>query len=616
MGKSLSTFFSTIHRRVGRFVLYRFLHPFPRVQFAVGAGYRKVCSLLPSLVRRHLAWRPGSGDDYAHFVSRTRIDAAQKETLRRLTRSWKVHPKISLILPVYDVDPRWLDAAVGSVRAQIYENWELCIVDDASSRPEIRAYLNRLSHPGIKIRYLSENRGIAGASNAALQMATGAYVGLLDHDDELRCNALFEVVNAIQAHDPDMIYTDEDKISPLGVRRFPFFKPDWSPDLLRCQNYICHLTVIRKELIDAVGGFNVGFDGAQDYDLILRVTEQTTRIHHIPKILYSWREIESSTAINPLSKPAAEKAGVLAVNAHLKRRFPKGAVAMEGPYRFVQDVRFPMDKEPLVSIVVPTRDGLDYLDPCVKSVLERSSYGRYEIVVVDNNSNEKRTLDWFAQIQNRHANIRVIEAAYPFCWSKLNNHGMAVARGEVLIFLNNDTQVISRDWIERLAEQALRDDVGVVGPQLLYADGTLQHAGVVVGMGGWADHVFKAAPAVHAMSPFVSPMVKRNVLAVTGSCMVISRKTIDAIGPFDESFLVCGSDVEICLRAYQHGLNNIYDPFVQLYHYESKTRIPDDIPACDFAMSRKHYKPYWDGGDPFYNVNLSLDSTTPALRAD
>lgn len=524
-------------------------------------------------------------------------------------------PKISIIMPVYNVDIQWLTKGINSVRNQLYKNWELCIVDDGSSDRNAVNFLKSIRDPNIKIKFLEKNQGISTASNQAIQMATGEYIGLMDHDDEITEDALFEIVKTIREKAPDLIYSDEDKIDLSGNRKRPFFKPDWSPDLLRAQNYICHFTVIKKSILDNVNGFRKEFDGAQDHDLFLRISEKTDKIHHIPKVLYSWREIETSTAGNPFSKPRAQTAGLKAVNEHVKRVFGKGAFTNECEYLFVFDVRVSLPTDPMVSIIIPTKDKLNLLGPCVKSILTQSTYKKYEIIIVDNNSEKAETHAWFKDVAKHHSNIKVIQAPYPFCWSKLNNHGIKKARGEVFIFLNNDTEVISSDWIERLAEQAVREDVGAVGPLLLHRDGSIQHAGVVVGIGGWADHIFKEMRPIHLGSPYVSPMVKRNVLAVTGSCLAISKKTIDDIGGFDENFMICGSDVEMCIRTYERGLHNIYDPFVKLYHFESKTRIPEDIPNCDFEMSKKHYGRYTGSGvDPFFNVNLSLNSTKPLLK--
>ena len=524
-------------------------------------------------------------------------------------------PKISIIMPVYNVDLQWLTKGINSVRNQLYKNWELCIVDDGSSDRNTVNFLKSIHDPNIKIKFLEKNQGISIASNQAIQMATGEYIGLMDHDDEITEDALFEVVKTIREKAPDLIYSDEDKIDRNSNKKRPFFKPDWSPDLLRAQNYVCHFTVIKKSILDNVKGFRKEFDGAQDHDLFLRISEKTDKICHIPKVLYSWREIETSTAGNPFSKPRAQTAGLKAVNEHVKRVFKKRAFTNECEYLFVFDVRVPPPTDPMVSIIIPTKDKLNLIGPCVKSILTQSTYKKYEIIILDNNSEKLETHAWFEDVTKHHSNIKVVQAPYPFCWSKLNNHGIKEARGEVFVFLNNDTEVISSDWIERLAEQAVREDVGAVGPLLLHRDGSIQHAGVVVGIGGWADHIFKGMRPIHLGSPYVSPMVKRNVLAVTGSCLAISKKTVDDIGGFDENFMICGSDVEMCIRAYERGLHNIYDPFVKLYHFESKTRIPEDIPNCDFEMSKKHYGRYTGSGvDPFFNVNLSLDSTKPLLK--
>ncbi len=580
-----------------------------RSQGAVNT-FRKASSYLKQ--NRDLIPLHGEATDYARWLNQNPCD---REILVGEIEKLRIKPKISIIMPVFDIEVKWLSAAIRSVEKQIYPNWELCISDDGSSNPETIRFLKKIREPRIKVQFLEKNRGISFASNSALKMAGGEFISFLDHDDVLTEDALFETAKAINSREPDFIYSDEDKIDEIGKRRNPFFKPDWSPDLLRSQNYICHLAVIRKSILDKVGGFREGLEGAQDHDLFLRVSEATDRIVHIPKVLYSWREIDSSTAGNPFSKPKAQKNGLQAVSDHLRRRYGSQAQAGESEHLFVYDSRFELSEGVKVSIIIPTRDNIGYLDACVGSILENSTHRRFEILVLNNRSSGPESLSWFSDVQRKNSRVRVVEADYPFCWSKLNNHGIREARGEVFIFLNNDTRVISEDWMERLGGQALRDDAGAVGPLLLYEDGTIQHAGVVVGLGGWADHLYKGMATVHFGSPYVSPLVKRNVLAVTGSCMAMSRKTIEKIGGFDESFLVCGSDVEICIRAHEAGLFNIFDPFVKLHHFESKTRSPHDIPECDFRMSDRHYKHYRRvGGDPFFNANLSLSTTSPSLK--
>ena len=542
------------------------------------------------------------------------LDVLTKEGMLSDISNWEEKPLISIVMPVYNVEPKWLEIAIKSVEEQVYSFWELCIVDDCSTNAETISYLRKINNPKIKVEFMESNSGISEATNRGVAMSSGHYVGLIDNDDQITQDALYEVVKAINNKKPDIIYSDEDKIDIYGERKAPFHKPDWSPDLLRSQMYIGHFLVFKKELFEAVKGFRKEFDGSQDYDLILRLTEITNNIYHIPKILYSWREIATSTALNPHSKPYAHTAGLRALNEHLVRVYGEGnAWANEDKHLFVYDARYAFQKVK-VSIIIPTKDKIDLLDPCVDSIIKKTSYPNYEIIIVNNNSIEQETYDWFSKFNDSDL-IKVIDANYEFNWSKLNNHGIAESSGEVYIFLNNDTIVISEDWLDRLVEKAQRDDVGTVGSLLLYEDNTIQHAGVVLGLGGWADHIFKGMNPHHYGSPFISPMLTRNVLASTGACLAISKKTIDKIGLFDENFIICGSDVELSLRAIQKGLVNIYDPHVRLYHLESKSRS-SYIPPIDFELSALHYKPYLEKGDPYYNRNLDLNSNQPRLSKE
>jgi len=409
-----------------------------------------------------------------------------------------------------------------------------------------------------------------------------------------------------------MIYSDEDHLSEKGVHLFALHKPDWSPDLLYSQMYTCHLMVVKKSVFEKLGGMDSRFDGAQDYDFVLRLSELTDRICHIPAILYTWRETPGSTAANAGAKPYAHEAGRRALDAHLKRRYGSNAEARDSEYTFVFDARFGTlaEEQPLVSMVIPFKDKSDLTDACVKSILEKTTYRNYEILLLNNRSAEEETKKWMQSVTKLDARIRVLDCDMEFNWSKINNFGVTHSDAAAFVFLNIDTLVISPDWLERLVENAMRDDVGVVGAQLLYEDHTIQHAGVVVGMSDLADHVFKGLSTGFYGSPYISPMVSRNVLAVTGACLAVSRKTLDRIGRFDETFIICGSDVELCIRAYEHGLFNRYDAGVRLYHLESKSR-DTYIPPIDFECSRISYAPYLEAGDPFYNVNLSRYSLAP-----
>jgi GT2 family glycosyltransferase len=446
-------------------------------------------------------------------------------------------------------------------------------------------------------------------------MSTGEYIGLLDHDDVLLPNALYENAIAIQETGADILYSDEEFTDVDGIKHYyPFYKPDWSRDMLYSQMYICHLLVIKKELLDKAGWFNSEFDGSQDYDLMLRLSEHTELIYHIPKLLYSWRAVPTSTSINADSKSYAQDAGLNALNTHLLRRYNDMAHAYPSSDLFVYDTRFnTMRNDPLVSIIIPMRDKAELTDQCIQSIINKSTYKNFEILIIDNNSSEQDTFDWFCKIKEQESRVTVIEADFEFNWSKINNYGIKYAKGIVYIFLNNDTMVITGDWIERLCENALREDIGAVGPLLLFDDGTIQHAGVVVGMGGWAEHIFRGMQPVNARSPYVSPTVNRNVLALTGACMCVSRKTIEKIGQFNEDFIICGSDVEFCIRAYESGLSNMYNANVRLYHLESKTR-DSFIPEIDFQMSYKAYTSYRENIDPYFNPNLDINSVIPSVN--
>lgn len=522
--------------------------------------------------------------------------------------------KFSILVPTYNVDVCWLEKAVESVRNQTYKNWELCIVDDASSSAELKEYICSLNSDQIKTRLLSNNSGISGATNEAARLATGDYIVLLDNDDELKLNALFELFLKASSGHADVIYTDNDIIDEHNNRIAVLHKPDWSPDLLLSQMYVGHLLAFKKAKFDEVGGFRSDYDGSQDYDLLLRLCATTNSIDHISKVLYSWRSLPSSTATNPNAKPYSQFAGMKAIQSYLDNRYGQGfARVFETDNLFVYDVRYKIPENTKASIIIPTKDHVDDLKQAIESIIDRTSYQNFEILVVNNNSAEEETLCYLKELPSLDRRISVIDAPIQFNWSKLNNLAVERAKGNVFVFLNNDTQVISPDWLERLVENACRPDVGVVGGLLLYPDKTIQHAGVVIGMGGWADHVYKGEQPVHNGNPFISPMVTRDVSAVTGACMAISKDHYEMLRGFNEDFIVCGSDIELCLHARKFNLYNIYNPSIQLMHYESKTRDAKDIPAVDFKLSDSMYSSYRRSGDPFYNCNLDYGQTTPSL---
>lgn len=521
----------------------------------------------------------------------------------------------SILVPLYNTDITCLKELLDSIIAQTYTNWELCLGDASTENIDaIKDICTEYQSRDPRIRYfrIKHNNGISENTNECARMAKGDYLVLCDHDDIIAKEALQANAWMIQNTGADVLYSDEDHIDMQGNHFVPLFKPDWSPDLLHSQMYVCHLFVFRKSLFEEAGGLNKEYDGSQDYDLMLRYSEMTRNIVHIPLVLYSWREIETSTAANADAKPYADEAGRRALDAHLKRVYGNDAYAVSTEHTFLFSANYGMTKKmkPLVSIIIPMKDQYKLSKQCVESIIRKTSYSKYEIIILNNRSEQHATLQWLNRVERDYKQVRVINADFEFNWSKLNNYGIENAKGDVFVFMNNDTLVISEDWLDILCDNALRDDVGVVGPMLLYRDGSLQHAGIIVGMGGWADHLFKEMMPVHYSSPYVSPVVSRNVLAVTGACMAISRKTIEDIGVFDDEFIICGSDVEICIRAYEHGLNNVYCANSKLYHLESKSR-DSFIPEIDFKKSYECYGIYREYGDPYYNINLDINSVRP-----
>ena len=525
-------------------------------------------------------------------------------------------PLISIVLPVHNTPVAFLEAAIASVQEQWYDHWEICICDDASTDQATLQLLQRIKCTDHRIRCVHRisSGHIVLATNDAIQIAKGEFIVLLDHDDLLAPQALFILVQALnRIPDADLIYSDEDKIDGNGVRRLPFFKPDWSPSLMWSQNYIGHLMCLRSSSLAKIGGLLEGTQGSQDHDLVLRLTAHGAKIVHVPHVLYHWRVHAASTSSNPLAKPYAHDAGREAVKSHLSHRYKEQFNRVDdSDYSFVYLPRFNIKPESIASIIIPTLDKAELLKTCIDSIRRQTFGVQYEIIIINNGSKEEATKKYFQQLTNE-VNIKVINADIPFNWSQLNNIGRQHARGQVLLFLNNDTEVITPDWLQRLMEYALLPDVAIVGPLLLYPDDTIQHAGVVVGMGGWADHVFKAQAVTHYPSPFVSSVLPRNVLAVTGACMAIATERFDQLGGFDEAFQICGSDVELGIRAHLQGYLNVYLPTARLYHLESKTRSPE-VPDVDFQQSAIKYAPFRLEGDPFYNRNLDTQLSTPTSR--
>jgi GT2 family glycosyltransferase len=555
---------------------------------------------------------------YARWIQKHEPSLAALQQQR--TTAFARRPTISIVMPTYNTPAPFLAAVIDSVLAQTYPHWELCVADGNSSADWVRPMLEQYAAKDarIKLQFLDANRGIAGNTNAGLALATGEFVALLDHDDTLAPFALFEVVKTINNQpEADLIYSDEDKLDETGRRVEPCFKPDWSPDTLRSHNYICHLLVLRQTLLATLGGVREGFDGAQDYDLVLRASEQARRIAHIPKVLYHWRMHQQSTAFNTKSKTYIVEAGCKALGEHLERmRTPARVLptSLHGAYRVI----YHLPQQPLVSILIPNRDSAAMLSRCVES-LARSSYANYELVILENNSTQDDTLSYYRQLEGQ-GNVRILPWKKPFNYAAVNNYGAAQARGDVLLFLNNDVEAINPDWLEWMVKHALRPEVGAVGAKLLYADDTIQHAGIVVGMGGVAGHVHLRFPR-DAEGYMQRLRVTHNCAAVTGACLMTRRAVFEQCGGFDESFVLAFNDVDLCLQIQALGYRVIWTPEAELYHLESKTRGYEDTPEKQARFSREYrlfvtkWGQYLKTGDPYYNPNFRLDRSDYALRA-
>ena len=547
---------------------------------------------------------------YQLWVERHALTPRSISGMQAAVKGFAYTPVISVVTPVYNTDEVWLRKAIESVRAQIYPHWELCLVNDASPKASVQAVLDEYAalDSKVRVKHLPHNQGIAGASNHGLDLATGEFVALLDHDDELPPEALFEVAKALNDdRSLDLIYTDEDKLSPDGRRVEPFFKPDWSPDLLLSMNYITHLSVFRRSLLREIGGFRLGFDGSQDYDLLLRFVERAGRIGHIPKILYHWRKIPGSAAASPAAKPFAYEAGRQAIDDAVRRRGCEARV--ENVLPGLYSVRYKLNASPLVSIIVPTRDRWVLLQQCLRSIEERTTYSRYEIIVLDNDSREAETLSGLKAVADRWP---VYQCPGPFNFSALCNFGAAQAHGEYLVFLNNDTQVVEPDWLTVMLELAQRADVGAVGARLHYPDGRIQHAGLVLGVGGAADHAFKGLRG-DVLTYFALGDVVRNVSAVTAACMMVPRRAFEQVGGFDERLDVAHNDVDLCLRLRREGYLIVYTPGALLYHHESGTRGGLHPPKNEQLLWSR-WGDVIRSGDPYYNPNLTLSRTDWTLN--
>jgi GT2 family glycosyltransferase len=519
-------------------------------------------------------------------------------------------------MPVFETPERYLRGAIESVLGQIYDNWELCIADDASPSEHIRSILTEYANRDdrVRVEFRSENGHISAASNSALALASGEYIVLLDHDDLLSPDALYRVALELQqAGDVAVLYSDEDKIDEDGNRSLPYFKPDWSPESLLARNYVSHLGVYRRDLVEKVGGFRIGFEGSQDYDLLLRVTDHNPTVIHIPAVLYHWRVHTRSTAGARDQKTYALEAGQRALEEALLRRGETGIVLHDEVRSGLYTIRYQLHSKKKISIIVPTRNHGADVDVCFRSIFEKSTYENFEVILLDNGSDEPESLRTFGRWLDRETErVRLISYDRPFNFSEINNFAATHAVGEYLLFLNNDTEVITSDWLEALLEQAQRAAIGAVGAKLLFADDTIQHAGVIVGLGGVAGHSHKYFRADEP-GYFYTPQTMNNFSAVTGACMMLRKSIFDEVGGFDPELAIAFNDVDLCLRVREAGYRNVYLPHVVLYHYESKSRGQEDTPEkqARFLREQRIMHARWKTDivpDPYYNVNLIRDA--------
>ena len=533
-------------------------------------------------------------------------------------------PLISIVVPTYNTDIGFLHECLDSVRAQVYENWELCIVDDASPNEKVREIIEDYAKHDkrIKYKFLTANQHIAGATNEAAKLATGEFISLFDHDDILWPNALYEVVAALNENrDLDFLYSDEDKITEDRHEHLgPFFKPDWNPDFLHSVNYITHFSTVRKTVYDKLGGLRKEYNGAQDWDFFMRVAAETQAIHHIPKIVYSWRVHDLSTAKSTDSKPyvvAAQKQALL--DDATRKGHPDAIAEQDKKHSGYWNVTYPVVGEPLVSIVIPSKNQYKIVKRCVDSIYAKTTYKNFEIVLVDTGSTDKHVHAWYAKMLKAHDNFKLVDwPEQPFSYSRSCNMGADVANGEFLVMLNNDTEVITPNWLELFLGDAQRKEIGAVGCLLFFPDGYhIQHAGVGVGLGGVAANSFSMMTLDKPMSQTQHLMLntKHNMTVVTAACLMIRKQLFQEVGGFDEKFRVTYNDVDLCLRLYDKGYQNLYTPYVRLLHHESiSVGLPEEMKKRDtseFRAAVRLFKGRWSKyvkHDPNLNPNLSKDN--------
>ena len=545
---------------------------------------------------------------------------SEEELARQRKKKWKEPVTISVLVPAYRTPEVFLRQMIESVLNQTYPYLELCIADGSGENISVEKVVKEYQAKDQRVRYqrLEKNEGIAGNTNAAIRMATGDYLALFDHDDLLAPNALFEVASTIEKDKADVVYTDEDKVtSDLKEHFQPHFKPDFNPDLLCSNNYICHLFVVKRSLALKLGGQDPAYDGAQDYDFIFRCTEEAEKIVHIAKILYHWRVHQASTADNPTSKMYAFDAGKRAIEAHLQRIGAKAEVSHTKDLGFYR-VKYQVQGNPKVSIVIPNKDEKETLKKCLESIWQKTTYSNYEIILVENNSTTREIRDYYQELDGKNG-VRVVYWDKEFNYSAINNFGISYAKGEYILCLNNDITVISPEWMEELLANCQRPEVGIVGARLYYPDNTIQHAGIVLGMGGCAGSLFVGLARSRG-GYLHKAALQQDLSAVTAACFMVKKEAFEKVGGFEEKLAVAFNDVDFCLKVRYAGYLVVYDPYAELYHHESKTRGYENTEAKKrrFQEEIEYMRCHWMPDilrDPYYNENLSLKASDYSLRS-
>lgn len=545
------------------------------------------------------------------------LDKHESESFNEIVQGLKsfVHnPLISIVVPVYNPDKELLEACIESVLAQSYDRWELCLADDKSTKKHVREVLEayQAKDDRIKVIYRQKNGHISEASNSALELASGEWTALLDHDDMLQQHALFYVVKALNENPKaSFIYSDEDKIDEAGNRTDPHFKSDWNLDLLYSQNYVSHLGVYQTEIIKRMGGFRKGFEGSQDYDLLLRYSREIdqTNVVHIPRVLYHWRMVEGSTALASSGKSYTTDAGIKALQDHFSALGKKVKV-QQGRHANIYKVDWAIEDEPLVSLIIPTYNGHDITKQAIDSILDKSTYQNFEIILVDNNSDDPESLAYFDEI-SQHPKVTLLRYPHPFNYSAINNFAASKAKGAILGLINNDVEVITPEWLTEMVSHAQRQDIGCVGAMLYYENDTIQHAGVITGLGGVAGHSHKYFPRNHH-GYFSRLNIVQNLSAVTAACLLVRKEVFEQVGGLNEKDLtIAFNDVDFCLKVQKAGYRNLWTPYAELYHYESISRGAEDNPekVARFNKEIDYMKKTWATDkkhDVCYSPNLTL----------